>query len=232
VAVGPGGPEAPAGGRPAYGTGNGGGYTAHNGSANGNGNGNGHRAPGGSAVGTAQADPRTFGLGRRPDIAYVSPLRGGAMPEGGPLELKSAAVSTLPPIAPAEPVSTYTDAPGAPQTDDRDAEPALPDEARARAAADAAAPTTPVDAAPIGSILHVRFGTVPAAQLVGAMEAIRGLIRERPGETRVVVHVPAVGGGVLPMELRSGIAYDAELLAEVQRRLGQGIVQLSVAPPG
>jgi len=140
-------------------------------------------------------------------------------------------VSTLPRIAPVAPVPTYEDVPGGAPALERDAEPALPDEARARVAADADAATAPLEAAPIGSVLHVRFGTVPAAQLVGAMEAIRGLIRERPGETRVVVHVPAVGGGVLPMELRTGIAYDADLLAEVQRRLGQGIVQLSVAPP-
>jgi hypothetical protein len=143
----------------------------------------------------------------------------------------AAHVSTLPRIAPVAPVPTYADVPGATPALDRDAEPALPDEARARVAADADAATAPLEAAPTGSVLHVRFGTVPAAQLVGAMEAIRGLIRERPGETRVVVHVPAVGGGVLPMELRTGIAYDADLLAEVQRRLGQGIVQLSVAPP-
>ena len=225
VAVGPGGaggPAVPA----AIGGANGNGYGHANGSGNGNGGG-GRPAP---RTG-APPDPRTFGLGRRPDIAYVSPLRGGVIPDGGSLELRSAAVSTLPPIAPAEPVSTYTDVAGASSTDDRDAEPALPDEARARVAADAAAATDPVEAATAGNVLHVRFGTVPAAQLVGAMEAIRGLIRERPGETRVVVHVPAVGGGVLPMELRSGIAYDADLLAEVQRRLGQGIVQLSVAPP-
>jgi hypothetical protein len=160
----------------------------------------------------------------------VSPLRGGVVPEAGPLELPAAGVSTLPRIAPAEPVSTYDEPPEVTAGDNRDTEPALPDEARARATADATAPTVPLEAAPIGSVLHVRFGTVPAAQLVGAMEAIRGLIRERPGETRVVVHVPAVGGGVLPMELRTGIAYDADLLVEVQRRLGQGIVQLSVAP--
>jgi DNA polymerase-3 subunit alpha len=221
--VGPGAPYAAAPMRPPYANGNGNG--------NGNANGNGHAAvpPQGASAATP-FDPRSIGSGRRPDIQYVSPLRGGVMPEGGPLELPSTAISTLPRIAPAEPVSTYPESTEVAVGDERDAEPALPDEARARATADATAPTVPLEAAPIGSVLHVRFGTVPAAQLVGAMEAIRGLIRERPGETRVVVHVPAVGGGVLPMELRSGIAFDADLLAEVQRRLGQGIVQLSVAP--
>lgn len=208
------------------------------GAPNGNANGNGHAyasnggVPGGNG---SQGDPfdfRTGGLGRRPEIEYVSPLRGGVMPEGGPLERAGVAVSTLPRIAPAEPVSTYAEAPGDPALADRDVEPALPDEARSRAAAEAAAATDPVDVAPEGGILHVRFGGVPATELVAAMETFRQLARERPGDTRVVVHVPAQGGSALPMELRSGVAYDAELLAEVRRRLGDALVQLSVAAPG
>jgi hypothetical protein len=150
------------------------------------------------------------------------------MPEGGPLERAGAAVATLPSIAPADPVATYQDAPGAPTITDRDIEPALPDEARSRVAAEASAATDPVEAAPAGSVLHVRFAGVPAAQLVSAMEAFRQLARDRPGETRVIVHVPAQGGSALPMELRSGIAYDAELLAEVRRRLGDGIVDVGL----
>jgi hypothetical protein len=58
------------------------------------------------------------------------------------------------------------------------------------------------------------------------MEAFRQLVRERPGETRVVVHVPVPGGAALPMELRNAVAYDADLLSEVQRRLGEGIVDM------
>jgi hypothetical protein len=141
-------------------------------------------------------------------------------------------VSTLPRIAPAEPVATYAEGPGDPDLVDHDIEPALPDEARSRAAAEAAASTDPLEAAPVGSVLHVRFGGAPATQLVSAMETFRQLARERPGETRVVVHVPAQGGSALPMELRNGVAYDAELLAEVRRRLGDALVQLSVAPVG
>ena len=45
----------------------------------------------------------------------------------------------------------------------------------------------------------------------------------------MVLHVPSPGGEALPMELRTGIAYDAELLAEVDRRLGRGIVELRLA---
>lgn len=212
-------------GRP-YGRANGNGDPSRDGDGNGNGS---NGSNGGRAF-----DPRVGGLGRRPDVEYVSPLRGGVMPEGGPLERRGAAaatVATLPSIAPAEPLATYQDAPGSPSASDRDVEPALPDEARSRVAAEASAATDPIEAAPAGSVLHVRFAGVPAAQLVSAMEAFRQLARERPGETRVVVHVPAQGGSALPMELRSGIAYDAELLAEVRRRLGDALVQVSVAPP-
>jgi hypothetical protein len=191
-----------------------------------NGSGNGHGPNGSQGL-----DLRIAGLGRRPDVEYVSPLRGGATPEGGPLERPGSAVSTLPRISPAEPVATYAETPGSAELVDHDVEPALPDEARSRAAAEASATTEPLEAAPLGSVLHVRFGGAPATQLVSAMETFRQLARERPGDTRVVVYVPAQGGSALPMELRTGIAYDADLLAEVRRRLGDTGVQLSVAPP-
>ena len=47
------------------------------------------------------------------------------------------------------------------------------------------------------------------------------------GATRVVVHVPAPGGSALPMELR-GVAYDSELVAEVRRRVGEGVIDLQL----
>jgi hypothetical protein len=31
------------------------------------------------------------------------------------------------------------------------------------------------------------------------------------------------------MEVRGGVAYDAELLAEVQRRVGEGLVRLEIS---
>ena len=115
-------------------------------------------------------------------------------------------------------------------------------------------------------MLHVRFSSAPAAQVVEAFKVItqlvpnspgdgRGhgtfvagiaagngpncagaapaakLVRERPGETEVVVHVPAPGGRPQPMPLPRRVAYDVDLLAEVKRRLGEALVQLSVAPP-
>jgi len=77
-------------------------------------------------------------------------------------------------------------------------------------------------------VLNVRFEGAGPDQLVAAMQAFRQLIRERPGETRVVIHVPAPGGSALPMELRP-VAYDAELLAEIRRRLGGDLVDLNLA---
>jgi hypothetical protein len=153
------------------------------------------------------------------------------MPADGPLRANGVArgsVSTairLPEIAPAEPVPTYGEAPGLVDTE-RDDEPALPDEARAKVAAAASSATAPIEAGGAVSVLHVRFGGAPAGRLVIAMEAFRQLVRERPGETRVVVHVPGPGGAALPMELRNAVAYDADLLSEVQRRLGEGIVDM------
>jgi len=65
--------------------------------------------------------------------------------------------------------------------------------------------------------------------LVRAMETVKLLLRDRPGGTKVVIHVPSPGGQALPMELRWGVAYDAELLAEVRRQLGEGLVDLRLA---
>ena len=45
---------------------------------------------------------------------------------------------------------------------------------------------------------------------------------------RCVLHVPAGGGREQPMQLRSGVAYDAELLGEVERRVG-GLVRLELS---
>jgi hypothetical protein len=160
-----------------------------------------------------------------PAPAFVSPRR---VDVDGP----SAQPEALPRIQPADPVPTYLEPPGAVATTedaDADDEPAVPDEARARIVA-AATADAPVDAGP-GAVLHVRFeGTAGPDRLVRAMETVKQLLRDRPGGTKVVLHVPASGGGeALPMELRWGVAYDAELLAEVRRRLGEGLVELRLA---
>jgi hypothetical protein len=112
---------------------------------------------------------------------------------------------------------------------DEPEEPSVPDEARARIVADATA-DAPLEAGP-DTVLHVRFERAAAPdRLVGAMEQFKALLRDRPGSTRVILHVPAPGGGeALPMELRRGVAYDSELIAEVRRRMGEGIVELRLA---
>ncbi|MBM4409637.1 MAG: hypothetical protein FJ038_13810, partial [Chloroflexi bacterium] len=146
---------------------------------------------------------------------FVSPLRAGAAPN-----------PVTPAIGPPEPVSTDHEPPTATLVSpDRDEEPPLPDEARAHAAEADAAPTPPTSAGP-ASELHVRFRPTAGFDLtVAAMEAFKVLIRERPGSTPVYVHLTAE---TMPMRLR-GVAYDAELLAEVRRRLGEGLVELHLS---
>ena len=193
------------------------------------------------------AGERSGGRGgpRRPPVA-VGP---GPGPGRGPSDLaadRPATVSprredgdgglppdSMPRIQPAEPIPTYMEPAGAvavaDDTHDLHEEPSVPDEARARIVADATA-DAPVSAGP-EAILHVRFeGAAAPDRLVSAMEAVKALLRDRPGATRVVIHVPGPGmGQTLPMELRRGVAYDAELLAEVRRRLGDGLVDLRLA---
>jgi hypothetical protein len=108
-------------------------------------------------------------------------------------------------------------------------EPPLPEEAQAAAARSTTAPTEPLEA-PESSILNVRFTRgAETARIVLAMEELRAVFKERPGATRVVFHLPGEKGATLPMEVRRGIAYDAELLSEVRRRLGDGLVRLEVS---
>ena len=171
----------------------------------------------------AKPDPAPAPSAPRPSVGYVSPLRADAT-------LAAPSVAALPPIAPAEPISAHEPSNdlGPDPAHDHDDSPSLPDEARRQVVAEATAATAPMESANVGQILHVRFGGAPADQLVRAMETFRQLVRERPGETRVVVHIPAPGGSALPMELKQAVAYDADLLAEVQRRLGTGIASATL----
>jgi DNA polymerase-3 subunit alpha len=184
---------------------------------------------------TPQAPVAAAAAGSPPAVPWVSPLRAEARPSNAdalgvlaPSVPRPTVSTSLPPLPPAEPVVAYGDAAGLPGADDPD-EPPLPDEAR-RAIADAArAPTEPLDAGP-DRVLHVRFARAAGTdRLVQAMEAVRAVLRSRPGATKVVLHLPSNGGDSLPMELRNGIAYDAELLAEVDRRIGRGLVELQLA---
>jgi DNA polymerase-3 subunit alpha len=193
----------------------------------GNGSGNGHQAPRipvgpGVPVAVAAVSTRT--------IPHVSPLRGGGVIGTIEVRLGSVAgpavrVAPRPPTPSMEPPEPESVAALGPEHE----EPPLPDEAR-RALFESAAPdepTPPIAAGP-GQSLHVHFGVAAQDGLMRAFEGLKTLIAERPGETPVILHLPGPGGRVQAMQLRSGVAYDADLLAEVRRRLGAGLVTLEL----
>jgi hypothetical protein len=171
--------------------------------ANGNGSGNGH----GPAGGNGHVPPADAADARR------APRSGDGVPPD-PLPGSS------------EPADLEAAAP------DYEAPP-LPEEERERAVASAAEPTAPVEAGPTGR-LHVRFGAGIAPEVLqAAMATVRDLLRSRPGATRVTVHLPqGQGRPALPMELRAGVAYDADLVAEVSRRLRPDICTLDLELEG
>ena len=158
------------------------------------------------------------------EVRSSSPIRGAVAEDAGR--------SPLPPIRPAEPLPAYSEPPDLASAadaggSDRSEEAPLPEEERLRAARAAQAPSRPVEAT-AGAVLNVRFTREAGTdRVVSAMQAFKALLRERPGATRVVVHVPAPGGSALPMELR-GVAYDAELEAEVRRRVGDGVIDIQL----
>jgi hypothetical protein len=219
------------GGTRRWSSGSGAGSAAGNGNGNGNGSGygNGHARPASGApaeaIGTGAASSGTPATSSIPAVppaprVRVSPLRGG-----GVTVLDAADLPSLP----AEPLSAVP-APNdfAALSPDRE-EPPLPEEARAVAARASGAPTTPLEA-PESGVLQVRFTRgADTDRIVWAMEELRTMLRDRPGATRVVFHLPGQGGGTLPMEVRGGVAYDSELLAEVQRRVGEGLVRLEIS---
>ena len=180
-------------------------------------------------------------------VPLVSPLRGGGVTGTidvvirGALPPRAPAAATLPgPLA--RPALTSVPASGtrppvplseppqpgsldglAPETTD---EPPWPDEARAQVQREAAADTAALEAA-AGRSLHVRFGRAPQEAVVSAFATLRELFGQHAGETPVILHVPAGGGREQEMQLRAGVAYDAELVADVRRRLGT-LVELSL----
>jgi hypothetical protein len=169
----------------------------------------------------------------RPGVPRVSPLRADAATSGTiASSVSSGSVGALPEVRPGAPIPTYTEPEGVAvpgPNGEPDDEPALPDEARSRVVQASEAPTSQLESQPDQG-LHVRFGGAAPERLILAMETIRTLLRERPGGTRVVLHVPAPNGSAtLPMELSRRVAYDAELLSEVRRRLGEGLVDLRLA---
>ncbi|MGZ6315281.1 MAG: helix-hairpin-helix domain-containing protein, partial [Candidatus Limnocylindrales bacterium] len=205
----------------------------------GNGSGNGSPRPPAPATvpATTAAAPGAAGVSpaaRPAPPVRVSPLRGGGatplQPAPSPVAPAPAALTAAsgPEHMPAEPLSSVP-APADLESlaPDRE-EPPLPDDERAVAARASAAPTVPVEA-PDSGILNVRFTRgADTGRIVVALEELRAMLRTRPGATRVVFHLPQPDGATLPMELRGGVAYDAELLAEAGRRLGEGLVRLDL----
>ncbi len=119
----------------------------------------------------------------------------------------------------AEPFPSASVATALPETDE---EPPLPDEAVERLVAEEQAATLPTEAS-AGRVLHVRFTASDQESVVAAFQALREIIHERPGDTSVVLHIPAGPGRSQRMELRVGVAYDAELVAGIKRRVGDAI---------
>jgi hypothetical protein len=76
-------------------------------------------------------------------------------------------------------------------------------------------------------VLHIRFAPASDERLVALFAELKTLIKSRPGETAVVLHIPAGPGRTQEMRLGVGIAYDMELAAEVGRRFGS-LLQLSL----
>ena len=108
-------------------------------------------------------------------------------------------------------------------------EPPFPAEAWQPGARSAAAPTSTA-VARHDQALHVRFVSGAPDTLAAAFESLKLILREHPGETAVVVELPAARGASQAMPLRSGVAYDSELLAAIERRLGAGLVRVELLP--
>jgi DNA polymerase-3 subunit alpha len=170
-------------------------------------------------------------------VAHVSPLRGGGVLGTLEVTIDGPSHTTRPLMPVASAIAPLTDPPPAsfvapapveelpppesiaPLAPDGSDEPPWPEEARATVATAAASPTPPVEAGQ-GQVLHVRFRPVATDQVVAGFQSLKELIHERPGETGVVLHIPAGNGREQEMTLRVGVAYDAELLSEANRRLG------------
>ena len=150
-------------------------------------------------------------------IPLVSPVRGGGVL--GTIDVQ---------FGPARPpVATDPLSPTAVAAAEPDDEPPLPDEAVIRMAEQAQSATLPREAPP-GRVLHVRFAPAAQERIVSAFQTLREIIHERPGDTPVVLHIPAGPGRSQRMELRVGVAYDAELVSVISRRVGDSMVELSL----
>jgi DNA polymerase-3 subunit alpha len=155
-------------------------------------------------------------------VPLVSPLRGGEV--AGTIEVVIGGAVARPPMPRSEPVQPASVEAIAGGLDD---EPALPDEARRRVALAEEAPTLAREAA-AGRSLSIRFMPAASDEVTRGFQALREIIRAHPGETPVVLHIPAGPGREQRMELRSGVAYDAELIGSINRSLGERLVRLQL----
>ena len=181
--------------------------------------------PAGAAAGGGSNGARPGGNGNgrehagtvRRAIPHVSPLRGvGLLGErviDVPVGAGGAPAVRGMERAAGRPAAAELPEPS-PYSDD---EPPLPAEAERARARQAAAPTRAVEAPP-GEALHLRFGSLSGEGLAEAFAGVREILRARPGQTPVILDVPLGDGRTQPMELRTRVAYDTELLAELDRR--------------
>ncbi|OGN87762.1 MAG: DNA polymerase III subunit alpha [Chloroflexi bacterium GWC2_73_18] len=171
----------------------------------------------------------------RPAAAVISPLRDPGAPVAvaatpsaphvQPLRAGEGPADPLPP----DPIALTPEPRSVAALDPDHDEPALPDEARASLVRAALAVTPPL-AAPPTARLHVRFAPgVGQERLLPAFESVAVALRARPGETPVVLHIPIGAGREQVMEARYRVAYDAELPAEIARRVEAGLVRLELA---
>ena len=201
---------------------------------NGHGSGNGNGRPAAAPEAVEPGEPRM----------RVSPLRGGGVEpcvagsRAAAQPARPNATAAVPPPAGARAADQMPPQPPTVEPAPEDLaglswdedEPALPEEAQAAVARATAAPTVPLEA-PARGVLHIRFAAAADMdRIVGALEELRAIFREHPGDTRVVVELPGPDGSISPMEVRRGVAYDSELVAETRRRLGEGLVSLEVTP--
>jgi hypothetical protein len=70
-------------------------------------------------------------------------------------------------------------------------------------------------------------------ETVRAMEVVKSELRSRPGSTKVVIYIPQAGGAQqLPMEIRSGVAWDPSFPAAIRGRVGATAVRFDILSEG
>ncbi len=180
---------------------------------------------GGGLLGERQiavpAGPTPVGAPRTGSMGIGSMAIGAPSIGLAPAGAGAPSIALTPAGAGAPVIGLTTAGAGAPATSEDD-EPPFPDEIERAVERQATAPTRALEA-PAGGALHVRFGGLTGEALVEAFAAVREILRARPGSTPVVLDVPLGDGRTQPMELRLRVAYDGELLAELERRFSGAV---------